>query len=319
MDPRFIYSEKYDFPFPGLNTLHPFDTRKYSKAWNHFNDEVGEVVQSLWIEPKEQITEIELLTIHNQEYLASLKNSSTIAQVIEVWPAKFIPNKILQSRLLNPIRLAAAGTLIATQEALKGKSIAMNFGGGYHHAFPDHGEGFSFFADAAIAINQAREHGLLDQNDKVLMIDLDAHRGNGFDAITCNDTRVEMFDMYNFQVYPGHHGGDPDEYPYIVPIKYGSNDDFYLGILKDELPPFLDAFSEAKLVIYNAGTDILDTDPLGGLKVSFQGVVERDRFVLEEITKRNIPSVIVTSGGYTSQSYKLVAELAKMVINSAKS
>jgi len=318
MMPCFVYSEKYDFPIPGVGKLHPFDARKYSKAWKLLADEIGDALQSLWIEPKEQIAEKLLLTIHHQEYLASLKSSRTIAKVIEVWPAKFIPNSVLQSRLLNPIRLAAAGTLIATQEALNNHSITMNFGGGYHHAFPDHGEGFSFYADAAIAIKQARELGLLAENDKVLMIDLDAHRGNGFDAITCDDPRVEMFDMYNFQVYPGHHGGDPDEFPYIVPIKYGSKDDFYLSILTDELPAFLNAFPETKLVIYNAGTDILDTDPLGGLKVSFQGVVERDRFVLDEISKRNLPSVIVTSGGYTAQSYKLVAELGKIVLDRAK-
>ncbi len=83
--------------------------------------------------------------------------------------------------------------------AIKG-GIAINFGGGFHHAFPAHGEGLCFFSDAALSILSCRAHGLLKQNDPIIMIDLDAHRGNGFEYIFRNDPFVHIFDMYNFQM-----------------------------------------------------------------------------------------------------------------------
>ena len=96
------------------------------------------------------------------------------------------------------------------------------------------------------------------------------------------------------------------------------DDETYLNILETDLVKFLDENTNAKLVFYNAGNDILESDPLGGLNVSYSGVVKRDKFVIEQLRKRNIPTVVMTSGDYTTESHKLIAELAKIVVESGR-
>jgi len=200
MKAHLIYSSQYDLNFPGLNKIHPFDGLKYSKAWkiiaSEFASEFSRDIQSIWIKPEHPVSDEQLLKLHSREYLSSLNQSSTIAQVVEVYPAKYIPNFILKNRLLKPLRLACAGTLKAAEVALEAGEIVMNIGGGYHHAYADHGEGFCFFADAALSILNCREKGLLSADDRVLMVDLDAHRGNGFESITGDDPAVKNFEIW---------------------------------------------------------------------------------------------------------------------------
>jgi len=190
----------------------------------------------------------------------------------------------------------------------------MNIGGGFHHAFADHGEGFCLFADAAIAIAAARSSGALAAGDPVAIIDLDAHRGNGVWEICGRDPAVRVMDVYNFQTYPGLFPGAVEDFPFQIPLKAGTSDAAYLDTVRQELPRFLDGLPRPRLAIYNAGTDVLAGDPIGGLAVSPEGVVKRDRLVLAPLAERQIPTVIVTSGGYTRRSHELVAELAVALV-----
>ncbi len=315
MKSHFIYSGKYDFKFWGLNKLHPFDGEKFSKAWKVFSSKYNQQISSIYTEPLIPISDTDLLQVHTQNYLSSINYSKNIARVIEIQPASFIPNSILQKKLIKPVKLACSATLLATELALKEKIIAMNFGGGYHHAFADHGEGFCFFADAFLSIVDCRKKGLLNKDDKILMIDLDAHRGNGFDALTRNDPAIKNFDMYNFQIYPGLHDGEVDDYPYMIPLKSGIRDAAYLSILETGLIQFLEQYKDAKLIFYNAGNDVLETDTLGHMNISYEGVIKRDKFVIKELSKRSLPTVVMTSGGYSKQSYKLIAALAETVLS----
>lgn len=314
MKAKFIYSPEYDLISKGVGLFHPFDGQKYSRAWAEVEKLKNIDSTSIWVQPREMVSDEALLTVHTPEYLKSLGKSSTISRIIEIPFTRFLPNSLLQSRIIKPMRFACEGTRLAVQYALD-NTMVMNIGGGFHHAFADHGEGFCVFADAAVAIHDARKSGALTIDDKVLMIDLDAHRGNGFESIFKHDPAVEMFDMYNFQVYPGIHEGNMDDFPFMIPLKNKMNDDVYLSALKEELPRFMQANENARLVIYNAGTDILAGDALGNLNISFDGVVERDRCVIDMLSIMNVPTVIVTSGGYTKDSYKLIASLASMVAN----
>ena len=319
MKSHLIYSDKYDFNFWGMSKIHPFDGLKFSKAWEIITKAYPDEIESLWIKPQHKVSDDMLSKLHSSEYLTSLNKSSTIAKVIEIGLTKYVPVSLLQKVLIDPIKLATLGTILAAEYALKNNEIVMNIGGGYHHAFSDHGEGFCFFADAALSLVNSRDSGLLKKTDTVLMIDLDAHRGNGFESVTENDATVKNFDMYGFQTYPGLHEGDPDKYPYMIPLKSGIKDDVYLNILETELTKFIDENADAKLVYYNAGNDILDIDPLGGLSVSYEGVIKRDKFVIDKLTKRGLPTVVMTSGGYTKQSHELIAELAKIIVESGRS
>ena len=107
----------------------------------------------------------------------------------------------------------------------------------------------------------------------------------------------------------------PGFVPFLVPIKAGTSDGPYLEIVRRELPSFLEAGAKPRLAIYNAGTDILAGDPVGRLAVSPEGVIARDRFVLDALAARQIPAVIVTSGGYTRRSHQLVAALALALVD----
>jgi len=205
------------------------------------------------------------------------------------------------------MRLAVNGTLLASEMALEGACV-MNVGGGYHHAFSDHGEGFCVYADVAIAIRSLRERGRIKSNDSILVIDLDAHRGNGLEDILGGDPGVSFFDMYNFQVYPGLLEED-ECLPFVIPLRTQLSGLEYLEVLRSELVRFLAAVPPPKLVFYLAGTDIVSGDPLGKLAVGSDQVHERDRFVLDSVRALNVPTVIVTAGGYTEESHRLISRL----------
>ena len=316
MKTQLVYSPEYNFSIMGLEKLHPFDAKKFSRTWSLLQAEFGETLSNLTTIITEPVSDEQLTLVHTPAYLESLKNSKAVARVVEISALQFLPNFILQKGLITPAKFATAGTIEATRQALDG-CIAFNLGGGFHHAFADHGEGFCFFADAALALETAKAESKLGVNDKVLMIDLDAHRGNGFTSFYKHNPNVGIFDLYNMQVYPGLMQDDSDSFPYIIPMRAGLGSNDYLEIVKTELPRFLDQWPQPKLVFYNAGTDILSTDKLGALNVSFEAVKERDRFVVDLLRERNIPTIIMTSGGYSDDSLKLIAELASHLIRTS--
>jgi histone deacetylase 11 len=278
---------------------------------------MGASLASCWDSPADPADDVDLLRVHSSEYLASLAASpAVVAKALEIWPIGLLPRGIVQRRLLRPMKLAVAGTIHATRRALQGDgAVAMNVGGGFHHAFRDHGEGFCLYADVAVAIAAARTAGALGERDPIAVIDLDAHRGNGVWAILGSDPAVRVFDIYNFQTYPGLFDGDTEDVPFLVPIKAGTADGPYLDIVRRELPRFLASMPKPRLAVYNAGTDILAGDPVGRLAVSADGVIARDRFVIETLIGGQVPTVVVTSGGYTRRSHELIAELALAVVN----
>ena len=147
MKSRLIYSDQYDFNFPGLKKIHPFDGMKFTKAWALITAEFKNEINDLWVKPETLVADETLLKVHTKEYLDSLNKSSNIAKVIEIGLTKFVPVSLLRKILINPIKLATQGTILSAEHALKNKEIVMNIGGGYHHAFAGHGEGFCFFAE----------------------------------------------------------------------------------------------------------------------------------------------------------------------------
>jgi histone deacetylase 11 len=242
--------------------------------------------------------------VHSVDYLASLAKSAVVAQGLEMPFLKWIPNGVLRSKLLEPMRWATQGTIDAALWALE-NGCAINFSGGYHHAHADHGEGFCLYADVPVAIAHLRASGKLSGTDKVIVIDLDAHRGNGWETICENDYAVQFFDVYNKRAYPGPHTPSKRfEALHGVPSMMGGEE--YLYLLREHLTAFLDQHRHSRLVFYNAGTDILVDDPIGRFDVPADQVVERDRFVIDELDKRGMKWVMLPSGGYTQHSHELM-------------
>ncbi len=305
-----VYSPEYNLRLPGFSWLHPFDGCKFGHAWSVLQQTFGEELESIHLVPSGEVSPEDLLAVHTPDYIRSLRESAVVARALEIPVARLFPSSVLDRAILKPMRMATQGTILAVERALEG-CVVFNLGGGYHHAFADHGEGFCVYADVAVAVTRARKSGRLAAGDQVLVIDLDAHRGNGTEDIFRNDQNVDFFDMYNFQIYPGY---SDDENEYLIPVPAGSGGAFYLGRLKKELPRFLASVPKPRLAVYNAGTDILAGDRLGAMNLNEQEVRERDQYVLTELTRIGLPTVMLTSGGYTKRSAALIADAGSFLI-----
>ena len=260
MSARLVYSPHYDIRFLGLERLHPFDSRKYSRAFARLDPAHQAAAEA----PVAPASHQDLLTVHTKDYLNSLRSPEVIAQSLELGFARFIPGALSDRFVLRKMRWAVSGTTVAARRALE-QGAAVNLSGGYHHAKPSGGEGFCVYNDIAIAIVALRSEGLLEERARVLYVDLDAHLGNGVAHAFLEDDRVLLFDMFNAQIYPA------DDRPARARLNWGIgldssvDDTRYLGALKAELIGALEASQDVKLVIYNAGTDVFERDPLGGL------------------------------------------------------
>jgi len=185
---------------------------------------------------------------------------------------------------------------------------AVNLSGGYHHAKPNQGEGFCLFSDVAMIVHRLRAEQRLLPTDPVAYIDLDAHQGNGVCHQFRDDPLVRIFDMYNRDIYPRNDFEARKRIDCNIPLGFNCTGAEYLRLLRGRLPQFLDGWSERpRLCIYNAGTDPYVHDQLGGLCLSGDDILERDLFVFEEVAARKIPVVMLLSGGYSRESFRLVA------------
>lgn len=315
---RVVYSRHYDIGFFGLERMHPFDSRKYGRAWREIGSRLGHRRSEVRLRPMEPVTRDALLSVHTEDYLVQLRESAYLAGALELPPLRHLPATIIDACVLKPMRWATAGTVEAGRKALEAGCV-VNLSGGYHHAKPSQGEGFCIYADIAIGIQTLRTESLLSEQQAVAYVDLDAHQGNGVCMTCMDDERVSIFDMYNSQIYPAHDVEARERIDCDLPLQSGCNDQTYLGKLREHLPSFLDAAARSGKVglgIYNAGTDIYQDDPLGQLAVSAEGILTRDRFVIEEFRKRRIPVVMLLSGGYTRESYRLIANSVTDILTS---
>lgn len=296
-----VYHPDYNIKVGGVELVHSFDTQKYGKVYNQLCQDFNLTEENFHI-VQNPISDEELLRIHTLEYLESLKNSSVIASIVEIGAVKLIPNRILQNKLLHPVRLATAGSLLATEIASK-KKFAINLSGGYHHAKRNSGEGFCIFADIPLMIQKI--WGKFP-NHRVLVIDLDAHQGNGISTFMQKSENYALFDMYNYAIYP-YDDFAKQFIQYDFPVEEKNSGEEYLEILKRELPKAIEEF-RPDFLIYNAGTDVFKEDQLGQLQLSENEIVMRDEFVTEQGFKNNISTVMLLSGGYTSKSWQIISQ-----------
>jgi len=318
-DAGVVYAPRYNITLFGVERLHPFDSRKYGRAWAELRRRVGPKLAEHHLRPGGPVTDSDLRTVHTARYLdVDTRSTKYLARALELPPVARAPRWLINWRVLGPMRWATAGTILAAREALRRGGTVLNLSGGYHHASQGRGEGFSIFSDIGVAVAVLRRDNRLGMTDRILYIDLDAHQGNGVARVFAEDRSVFIFDLYNRQIYPND-AEARRRIDHDVPIPSGYDDARYLGALRRELPRFLDGIARLpgaapRIAVYNAGTDILAGDPLGRLSVSADGVFERDRIVLTELARRKIPCVVLPSGGYTRESYKLIARTAEWLL-----
>ncbi|WP_425395858.1 histone deacetylase family protein [Aeoliella sp.] len=307
--PRVVYSRHYNIGFWGFERLHPFDSQKYGRAWKVLRRRFGRSLRQMHVRPTRPASRDELLLVHTADYLKKLRDSTYVANALEVPQLRRLPWWMIDRRVLRPMRWATRGTMVAAQQALE-HGLAVNLSGGYHHAKPNRGEGFSIYADAAIAIAALREHKLISETARIAYVDTDAHQGNGVCHTFMDDNRVFIFDMFNSRIYPIFDVDARGRIDCEVALTYNCTNFEYMRELEARLPGFLDSVcnSPVGLAIYNAGTDVFMGDPLGGLDISAATILERDLFVVRELRKRNIPTIMLLSGGYTQESFQRVAD-----------
>jgi len=198
------------------------------------------------------------------------------------------PDTPVSQPILQGVLKATGGTIAACEAALR-RGFAANLAGGYHHAFPDHGEGFCLINDVAVAIRVLRQRGAIR---RAAVVDLDLHQGNGTAAIFARDGDVFTLSLHEFDNYPPVKPASTLD----VHLPSGADDDYYLERLRDALPKALAI--EPNLVIYLAGVDPYYRDQLGGLALSEEGLRARDRLVISEVLARALPLCVLMAGGY---------------------
>ena len=299
-----VYHPDYNITLAGMERLHPFDSRKYGR--------VVQSLQELGVLTAEQLVTPALpaeafFRAHlDPAYLRGLSNKDNIASYTEIPPVAWLPSFLVRRNILRPMQLATAGTVEAARLALR-HGWAINLGGGYHHASLDAGGGFCIYPDITLAVRVIRKEQ--PKIKKVMIIDLDAHQGNGHERDLGQDPDVFILDMYNHGVYPSdaaaRRGIDLD-----VAAPAGISTKAYLRKLGEALHSAFARVSP-QLVIYNAGTDILAGDPLGGMNVSEAGVIQRDQLVFAKALKERVPVVMVLSGGYQKTNAAIIARSIK--------
>ena len=195
-------------------------------------------------------------------------------------------------KVVHAFWLAAGGSILAAQHALT-ERVAFNIGGGFHHAFPDHGEGFCMIHDVAVAIRRLQADGALQ---RVLVVDTDVHQGNGTAAIFAGDESVFTLSLHQENNYP-----DPKPPSDLdVNLADGVGDEQYLELLDKALAEAFRRFAP-QMLFYIGGADPYRDDQLGGLLLTMQGLQERDALVFAEARLRGLPVAVAFAGGYARQ------------------
>jgi histone deacetylase 11 len=312
LDIRLVYSPRYNIRFGGIERLHPFDSRKYGRAWEELFRRFGDDLNRLSAQPAAPADDAALLRVHDAAYLKQLRSARYLEQALELPYLRYVPAWLLRQAILQPMRWGVAGTILASRLALD-YGVSVNFSGGYHHASPRRGEGFCLYSDVPVAVASLRAEGRLSFEDRVGLIDLDAHQGNGFERAFESDASVVIIDVYNRDIFPQDQQArrriDVD-----VPLRSGTEDQDYLEAVQKGLTAFFQKLGPGKLIFYNAGTDIFNRDRLGGLSVSLDGVLQRDVMVFRALIDRKLPFALLPSGGYTQESYSMIARSASWLV-----
>src|SRR5689334_6595049 len=298
------YSDDYYLPIGA----HVFPAQKYRLIHERLL-ETGAAESSDFISPR-AASDDDIRLVHTPPYVEKLKLGK-LSAAEEM--AMEIP---YSAELVRAFWLSAGGSILAAEHALQ-DGIACNIGGGFHHAFPDHGEGFCMIHDVAVAIRRMQKDGRIRT---AMTVDCDVHHGNGTAAIfagtraaadplpsmasaTMNraggrERRTQAGDVFTISLHQ-YNNYPPDKPPSSIDVDLpdGTGDDDYLAWLDNALSSGLRQF-EPDLICYIAGADPYREDQLGGLALTIDGLKSRDELMFKVARRRNIPTMVTYAGGY---------------------
>jgi acetoin utilization deacetylase AcuC-like enzyme len=274
---KIVYHERYD-----LNLgPHVFPSQKFRLIYEMLLRE-NIATKSDFLIPNPASDE-DILRVHTPDWVRKLKTGTLAASDVMKLEVPYSPE------LVEAVWLAAGGTILAGQSALR-DGFASNLSGGFHHAYPGHGEGFCAIHDVAVAIRKLQADGAVK---KVMVVDTDVHHGNGTAAIFRNDPTVFTISIHQENNYPAH------KPPSTIDLHMmdRADDEEYLGTLIPAVQKALEEF-RPELLLYVGGADPFCEDQLGGLSLTKKGLMERDRRVFAEARRRGIPVATALAGGY---------------------
>ncbi len=274
---KLVYHPGYDLSLGE----HVFPSEKYRILRDRLLEE-GFAEPEDFVEP-EPAPEEDLLLVHEPGWIERLKKGTlTFYEILRM--------EIPYSRqTVKGFWLAAGGTTLAARLALR-DGIGYNVSGGFHHAFPDHGEGFCAINDMAVAIRRLQRERLIE---RALVVDCDVHHGNGTAVIFAQDHSVFTLSIHQFANYPAEK--PPSDLDIHLPDETG--DEEYLERLREAYLPAL-VEHQPQLVVYVAGADPYYQDQLGGLSLTLEGLQARDRLAMGGALLQGVPVVVVLAGGY---------------------
>lgn len=282
---RLVYSPRYHIDIG----THVFPTRKYQLVYARVLD-TGVVQSADVVEPQPAPWD-ELALVHTQEYLTKLRDGTLSDEDLAQLELPWSP------QMVDGFRVMVGGTIEAARLAVRERAIVGHVGGGLHHAFSNHGEGFCPFNDVAVAIRVLQRDGM----ERAAVIDLDVHHGNGTAFIFESDPRVftlSMHQQYNYPVWKPRGSLD-------IGLMDATGDAEYLRQLAGALPTVM--ASNPQCLFYLAGADPYEDDQLGGLRLTLDGLRRRDRMVVEHARTMRVPMVVVLAGGYARKVDDTVA------------
>lgn len=290
---RIVYHEGYD-----LNLgEHVFPAQKYRMVRERLLKE-GWARPEDFVEP-DPASDEDLELVHDAGWVERLKHGTLSYQDILKLEIPY------SRRMVEGFFLAAGGTTLAARMALE-DGVGYNLGGGFHHAHAGHGEGFCAIHDVAVAVRRLQKDGLVE---RALVVDCDVHQGNGTAAIFAGDRSVLTLSIHQLNNYPSY------KPPSTIDINLadGAGDKEYLDKLGNACSTLMTAF-RPDLVMYVAGADPYFEDQLGGLSLTMEGLMERDRLVMEMALRNRAAVAITLAGGYAL----LVQDTVKIHVNTAK-
>jgi acetoin utilization deacetylase AcuC-like enzyme len=291
------FHPKYQLPLPDK---HRFPMEKYDLLPKQLMYD-GTCIQEDFFVPKPIDLSI-IERVHEPEYIKKLRTLTLNKS--EARKIGFPLSKELVEREI----IIAGGTIQGSMKAFE-TGIAMNIAGGTHHAFKGHGEAFCLLNDQAIAAQYLLDKKLVD---RILIVDLDVHQGNGTAEIFQSNPNVFTFSMHGQKNYPFH----KEQSDLDIALEDDCNDADFLRILKKVLPGLI-AKTRPDFIFYLCGVDVLKTDKLGRLGLTIAGCKQRDVFVLELCKKNNIPVQCSMGGGY-SKEIKVIVDAHANTFRAAK-
>jgi acetoin utilization deacetylase AcuC-like enzyme len=274
---KLVYHEGYD-----LNLgPHVFPSQKFRLIYEMLLRE-GIATKNDFLRPDPAADE-DILRVHTGDWVRKLKTGTLTASDVMKLEVPYSPE------LVEAVWLAAGGSILAGQAALR-DGFGSNLSGGFHHAYPSHGEGFCAIHDVAVAIRKLQADGAMK---KAMVVDTDVHHGNGTAAIFRSDPTVFTISIHQENNYPAH------KPPSNIDLNMDdrADDDEYLGALIPAAQKALDEF-QPEILFYVGGADPYCEDQLGGLSLTKEGLKTRDRKVFEEARRRMIPVATTLAGGY---------------------